>query len=101
MSRAAPLTPSDPRELAGHRITGRLGDARPHAYPAEDPSGARVVIRLLPPGADPGRFLDAVEPLRGVPASGVAQVLGGGLHQDRPYIPTAETDGIALWYTRR
>ncbi|GGK57573.1 hypothetical protein Ppa06_15820 [Planomonospora parontospora subsp. parontospora] len=97
MSRAAPLTPSDPRELAGYRITGRLGDARPQdAYLAEEPSGAQAVIRLLPPGADPERFLRTVEPLRGVSAFGVAQVLGGGFHGDRPYIVSEYVEGPTL-----
>ncbi|MBG0813222.1 serine/threonine-protein kinase [Planomonospora sp. ID82291] len=97
MSRAAPLTPSDPRELAGYRITGRLDDARPQdAYLAEDPSGSRAVIRLLPPGADPERFLRTVEPLRGMSAFGVAQVLGGGFHDDRPYIVSEHVEGATL-----
>jgi serine/threonine protein kinase len=97
MSRAAPLTPSDPRELAGYRITGRFDDVRPQdAYLAEDPSGARVVIRLLPPVADPERFLRTVEPLRGVSAFGVAQVLGGGFQGDRPYIVSEHVEGATL-----
>ncbi|MFC4058159.1 protein kinase [Planomonospora corallina] len=97
MSRAAPLTPSDPSELAGHRIIGRFDDARPQdAYLAEDPSGAQVMIRLLPTGADPDRFLNAVEPLRGVSAFGVAQVLGGGVHEGRPYLVSEHVEGATL-----
>ncbi|GAA3445056.1 hypothetical protein GCM10018955_44940 [Planomonospora venezuelensis] len=91
------MTPDDPHELAGYRITGRFDDVRPEgAYLAEDPSGAQVTIRLLPPGADPERFLRAVEPLRGVSASGVAQVLGGGLHGDRPYLVSEHVEGATL-----
>nr|BFE87716.1 hypothetical protein GCM10020093_103170 [Planobispora longispora] len=42
------------------------------------------MIRILSGGADPDRFLQAVEPLRGVSAFGVAQVLGGGVHDGGP-----------------
>ncbi|GIH98738.1 serine/threonine-protein kinase [Planobispora takensis] len=97
MPHAVPPNPAGPHEFAGYRITGGAGGARPQeAYLAEDPSGKRVVVRLLPPGADPERFLRTVEPLRGVSAFGVAQVLGGGMYGDRPYIVSEHVEGPTL-----
>ncbi|MFB9883034.1 protein kinase [Planobispora siamensis] len=97
MPHAVPPNPADPHEFAEYRITGGAGGARSQeAYLAEDPSGKRVVIRLLPPGADPGRFLRTVDPLRGVSAFGVAQVMGGGMYGDRPYMVSEHVEGPTL-----
>ncbi|MEV8634089.1 protein kinase [Streptosporangium sp. NPDC051023] len=97
MPHTAPPAPDDPQEVAGYRVVGRLGDSQPaDGYLAVGPSSTQAIIRFLSPGANPERFLRAIEPLRGVAAFSVAQVLDGGLHEGRPYIMTEYVEGETL-----
>ncbi|MFB4263879.1 protein kinase [Nonomuraea sp. GTA35] len=73
---------------------GRLGAS---TYVGEPDDGERVVVRVLPADVDPGRFLEAVEPLRDVSAFCTAQVLGSGVLEDgRPFVVSEYIDGPTL-----
>ncbi|WP_062433742.1 protein kinase domain-containing protein [Herbidospora daliensis] len=97
MGRAVPLGPDDPTDVGEYRITGKIDEPGPEdAYLATDPRGTPVVIRLLAPVAEPHRVTAAVDPLRGVPAFCVAQVLGGGTLGDRPYVVSEHVEGPTL-----
>ncbi|MEO3788771.1 serine/threonine-protein kinase [Nonomuraea sp. B10E15] len=87
------LRDGDPTEVAGHRVTGRLGSG---VYAGRAPTGEAVLIRLLPAELDPTPFLHAMEPLRGVAAVSTAQVLSTGVLDDRAYVVSEFVDGPAL-----
>ncbi|MGW0806867.1 serine/threonine protein kinase [Nonomuraea sp. NPDC002799] len=89
------LREGDPAEIAGHRLTGRLGSS---VYAARSPalSPEPVVVRVLPAEMDPEPFLQAMEPLRGVAAVGTAQILAAGVEHERAYLVTELVDGPVL-----
>ncbi|MGP3928576.1 protein kinase domain-containing protein [Nonomuraea sp. KM88] len=87
------LRDGDPTEVAGHRVTGRLGSG---VYAGRAPTGEAVLIRLLPAELDPTPFLHAMEPLRGVAAVSTAQVLSTGVLDDRAYVVSEFVDGPTL-----
>jgi hypothetical protein len=89
-----PLRAGDPSGTGPYRLVGRLGAS---TYVGEPDDGERVVVRVLPADVDPGRFLEAVEPLRDVSAFCTAQVLGSGVLEDgRPFVVSEYIDGPTL-----
>ncbi|MER5649259.1 protein kinase [Streptosporangium sp. NPDC002524] len=92
-----PVRVGDPERVGEYQVVGRLGE---DVYLATAPSGDRVVVRLLPADVSPGRFREAMEPLREIPAFCTAQVLDsgldGGTDGDRPYIVSEYVDGPTL-----
>ena len=54
MSGMLPLRESDPREVGGYRLLGRLGEGgQGVVFLALSPTGVRAAVKLLPPTTDP------------------------------------------------
>ncbi|SDG92112.1 serine/threonine-protein kinase [Nonomuraea jiangxiensis] len=93
MPEISALRGDEPTEIAGYRLTGRLGSG---LYAARSPSGEDVVVRVLPPDVQPEPFLHAIEPLRGVSAVSTAQVLTTGVFDGQAYVVSEYVDGPTL-----
>lgn len=93
MSEITDLRAGDPVEVAGHRLTGRLGAG---VFLGRSPSNEPVVVRLLPVELEPEPFLEAMEPLRGLSAVSTAQILATGVLDGQAYVITEYVEGPTL-----
>jgi eukaryotic-like serine/threonine-protein kinase len=95
----APLTPDDPAELGGYRLTGRIGEGgQGVVYLAEGPSGERVAVKVLSTG-DPetrARLRRELEALEGIASFCTARVLDAAVSGPRPYVVSEYVDGPSL-----
>jgi predicted Ser/Thr protein kinase len=100
MSGMLPLRDTDPREVGGYRLLGRLGEGgQGVVFLALSPTGVRAAIKLLPPTTDPrvrSRFLKEVSAAQQVAGYCTAQVLDAGIFERRPYIVTEYVSGPSL-----
>jgi hypothetical protein len=100
MSGMLPLRETDPREVGGYRLLGRLGEGgQGVVFLALGPSGSRAAVKLLPPTTDPqvrSRFLKEVAASQRVARSCTAQVLDAGIFERRPFIVSEYVSGPSL-----
>ncbi|MEU5989883.1 peptidylprolyl isomerase [Spirillospora sp. NPDC047418] len=102
MPETRPLRASDPRELAGFRLTGRIGEgAQGTVFLGESGTGQRVAVKLL--HADFGRdprartaFERELAAARRVAPFCTARILAATADDDLPHIVTEYVDGPSL-----
>jgi outer membrane protein assembly factor BamB/predicted Ser/Thr protein kinase len=98
----SPLEPGDPAQLAGFRLTGRLGEGgQGVVYLGEGPSGQRVAIKVLQALALGNaqartRFGREVSAARRVGEFCTAKVLAADVEGDVPYLVSEFIDGVSL-----
>ena len=100
MSELLPLRDTDPREVGGYRLLGRLGEGgQGVVFLAVGPAGSRAAVKLLPPTTDPqvrSRFLKEVAAAQRVARFCTAQVLDAGIFERRPFIVSEYVSGPSL-----
>jgi hypothetical protein len=100
MSGVLALRDTDPREVGGYRLLGRLGEGgQGVVFLAAGPSGSRTAVKLLPPTTDPqvrSRFLKEVAAAQRVARFCTAQVLDAGIFERRPFIVSEYVSGPSL-----
>src|SRR5690348_8107156 len=100
MSGMLPLRDSDPREVGGYRLLGRLGEGgQGVVFLALSSSGTRAAVKLLPPTTDPqvrSRFLKEVAAAQQVAGFCTAPVLDAGIFERRPFIVSEYVSGPSL-----
>src|SRR6202035_367473 len=100
MSGMLPLRDSDPREVGGYRLLGRLGEGgQGGVFLALNPTGTRAAVKLLAPSTDPPgrrRFLKEVAAAQQVAGFCTAQVLHAGIFERRPFIVSEYVSGPSL-----
>jgi protein kinase-like protein len=100
MSGMLPLRDTDPREVGGYRLLGRLGEGgQGVVFLALSATGTRAAVKLLPPTTDPqvrSRFLKEVAAAQQVAGFCTAQVLDAGIFERRPFIVSEYVSGPSL-----
>ena len=100
MAEMLPLRDTDPREVGGYRLLGRLGEGgQGVVFLADGPAGSRAAVKLLAPTTDPqvrSRFLKEVAAAQRVARFCTAQVLDAGIFERRPFIVSEYVDGPSL-----
>ena len=100
MSEMLPLRDTDPRQVGGYRLLGRLGEGgQGVVFLADGPAGSRAAVKLLPPTTDPqvrSRFLKEVAAAQRVARFCTAQVLDAGIFERRPFIVSEYVNGPSL-----
>jgi serine/threonine protein kinase len=99
-SEILPLRDSDPHEVGGYRLLGRLGEGgQGVVFLAVGPAGIRVAVKLLPSTTDPqvrSRFLKEFAAAQRVARFCTAQILDAGFFERRPFIVSEYVDGPSL-----
>ena len=100
MSEMLPLRDTDPREVGGYRLLGRLGEGgQGVVYLALSASDTPAAVKLLAPTTDPqvrNRFLKEVAAAQQVAGFCTAQVLDAGIFERRPFIVSEYVSGPSL-----
>jgi predicted Ser/Thr protein kinase len=100
MSGMLPLRVTDPREVGGYELVGRLGEGgQGVVFLAMSSAGNPVALKVLPATTDPqvrNRFLKEVAAAQRVARFCTAQVLDAGIFERRPYIVSEYVDGPSL-----
>jgi predicted Ser/Thr protein kinase len=100
MSEMLALRDTDPREVGGYRLLGRLGEGgQGVVFLAVGLAGSQVAVKLLPPTTDPqvrSRFLKEVAAAQRVARFCTAQVLDAGIFERRPFIVSEYVSGPSL-----
>src|SRR6201999_2860472 len=94
------LRDTDPREVGGYRLLGRLGEGgQGVVFLAESRTGSPAAVKLLPPTTDPqvrSRFLKDAAAAQRVARFCTAQVLDAGIFERRPFIVSEYVSGPSL-----
>src|ERR1700758_4152704 len=100
MPEMLPLRETDPREVGGYRLLGRLGEGgQGVVFLALGPTGTEAAVKLLAPTTDPqvrSRFLKEVAAAQRVARFCTAQVLDAGIFERRPFIVSEFVSGPSL-----
>ena len=100
MSGMLPLRDTDPREVGGYRLLGRLGEGgQGVVFLALSAAGTQAAVKLLAPTTDPqvrNRFLKEVAAAQQVAGFCTAQVLDAGIFERRPFIVSEYVSGPSL-----
>src|SRR5258708_19315970 len=100
MSGMLPLRETDPREVGGYGLVGRLGEGgQGVVFLALSSAGTRVAVKVLPATSDSqvrSRFLKEVAAAQRVARFCTAQVLDAGIFERRPFIVTEYVTGPSL-----
>jgi serine/threonine protein kinase len=100
MSGMLPLRVTDPREVGGYGLVGRLGEGgQGVVFLAVSSAGARVALKVLPETTDSqvrNRFLKEVAAAQRVARFCTAQVLDAGIFERRPFIVSEYVNGPSL-----
>jgi predicted Ser/Thr protein kinase len=100
MSGTLPLRVTDPREVDGYGLVGRLGEGgQGVVFLAVSSAGTQVALKILPATTDSqvrSRFLKEVAAAQRVGRFCTAQVLDAGIFERRPYIVSEYVDGPSL-----
>jgi predicted Ser/Thr protein kinase len=100
MSGLLPLRDTDPREVGGYRLLGRLGEGgQGVVFLALSSAGTQAAVKLLAPTTDPqvrSRFLKEVAAAQQVAGFCTAQVLDAGIFERRPFIVSEYVSGPSL-----
>jgi serine/threonine protein kinase len=100
MSGMLPLRVTDPRELGGYGLVGRLGEGgQGVVFLAVSSAGTRVALKVLAATTDSrvrSRFLKEVAAAQRVARFCTAQVLDAGIFERRPFIVTEYVNGPSL-----
>jgi predicted Ser/Thr protein kinase len=100
MSGMLPLRVTDPREVGGYGLVGRLGEGgQGVVFLAVSGEGTRVALKVLPATTDSqvrSRFLKEVAAAQRVARFCTAQVLDAGIFERRPFIVSEYVDGPSL-----
>jgi serine/threonine protein kinase len=95
-----PLRVTDPREVGGYELVGRLGEGgQGVVFLAMSSAGNPVALKVLPATTDSqvrNRFLKEVAAAQRVARFCTAQVLDAGIFERRPYIVSEYVDGPSL-----
>jgi serine/threonine protein kinase len=95
-----PLRGTDPREVGGYGLVGRLGEGgQGVVFLAVSSAGTRVALKILPATTDSqvrNRFLKEVAAAQRVARFCTAQVLDAGIFERRPFIVSEYVDGPSL-----
>ena len=100
MSGMLPLRVTDPREVGGYGLVGRLGEGgQGVVFLAVSSAGTQVALKVLPATTDSqvrSRFLKEVAAAQRVARFCTAQVLDAGIFERRPFIVSEYVDGPSL-----
>jgi predicted Ser/Thr protein kinase len=100
MSGMLPLRVTDPREVGGYGLVGRLGEGgQGVVFLAVSSTGTRVALKVLAATTDShvrSRFLKEVAAAQRVARFCTAQVLDAGIFERRPFIVTEYVNGPSL-----
>ncbi|MFI9594261.1 WD40 repeat domain-containing serine/threonine protein kinase [Nonomuraea sp. NPDC052265] len=97
-----PLRSGEPREVAGYRLLGRLGDGgQGSVFLGRDADGGHAAVKILHPrllGDERAtrRFLRESTTAAKVAGSRTARIYGSGVAEGRPYIVSEFIDGPSL-----
>jgi predicted Ser/Thr protein kinase len=95
-----PLRVTDPREVGGYGLVGRLGEGgQGVVFLAVSSAGTQVALKVLPATTDSqvrSRFLKEVAAAQRVARFCTVQVLDAGIFERRPYIVSEYIDGPSL-----
>ena len=100
MSGLLPLRDTDPRDVGGYRLLGRLGEGgQGVVFLALSSAGTQAAVKLLAPTTDPqvrSRFLKEVAAAQQVAGFCTAHVLDAGIFERRPFIVSEYVSGPSL-----
>ena len=100
MSGMLPLRVTDPHEVSGYGLLGRLGEGgQGVVFLAVSSAGTRVALKVLPATTDSqvrSRFLREVAAAQRVARFCTAQVLDAGIFERRPFIVSEYVNGPSL-----
>ena len=95
-----PLRETDPREVGGYGLLGRLGEGgQGVVFLAVSSDGTGVALKVLPATTDPqvrNRFLKEVAAAQRVARFCTAQILDAGIFERRPFIVSEYVHGPSL-----
>jgi predicted Ser/Thr protein kinase len=95
-----PLRVTDPQEIGGYELIGRLGEGgQGVVFLATSSAGTNVALKILPATSDSqvrSRFLREVAAAQRVARFCTAQVLDAGIFERRPFIVSEYVNGPSL-----
>src|SRR5450755_956951 len=100
MSEMLPLRVTDPQQVGGYGLVGRLGEGgQGVVFLAVSSAGTQVALKVLPATTDSqvrNRFLKEVAAAQRVARFCTAQVLDAGIFERRPFIVSEYVNGPSL-----